>query len=173
MNYRTEGTGFELDRVQRSSSGVRESKGKNAFLGSKDRGAGSGKNSLFPINTADYSRRASCLNVFFHLQNFALKIYTSLFKNQTRSAKKKPIQNPEETGKGSKTAESQHKDLASPSPLLPAVPSSETHHLRCPSHECEAPCSSLYLTCCLPPLATQCRAQLASAFYDQALSKPA
>lgn len=41
--------------------------------------------------------------VFFHLQNFALKIYTSLFKNQTRSAKKKPIQNPEETGKGSKT----------------------------------------------------------------------
>lgn len=59
MNYRTEEAGFELGRVQRSSSGVQESKGENAFLGSKDRGARSGKNSLFPINTADSSRRAS------------------------------------------------------------------------------------------------------------------
>lgn len=171
MNYRTEGAG-----CREAPQGLGKVRRKNAFLGSKDRGAGSGKNSLFPINTADSSRRASrfkCLFVFFHLQNFALKIYTSLFKNQTRSAKKKPIQNPEETGKGSKTAESQHKDLASPSPLLLAVPSSETHHLHCPSRECEAPCSPLSHTCFLLPLASQCRAQLASAFYDQAFSKPA
>lgn len=50
----------------------------------------SGKNSLFPINTADLSRRALFFYFcFLPFTEFALKIYTSLFKNQTRSAKKK------------------------------------------------------------------------------------
>lgn len=177
MNCRTARAGFELGRVQRSSSVVRESEGKNAFLGSKGRGAASGKNSLFPINTADSSRRAShfkCLFVFFHLQNFALKIYTSLFKNQTRSAKKKPIQNPEETRKGSKTQQNPSIKTLLP-PLLYCSLCPALRHLTfaAPSQKCKAPCSSPSHTCLVLPLASRCRAQLASAFYDQALSKTA
>lgn len=53
---------------------------------------------LFSINTADLSRRAF-FNCFLPCAEFALKIYTSLFKNQICKEKtnkqKTPIQNPE------------------------------------------------------------------------------
>lgn len=99
MSYWIVGAGFELEMPPCRVESDRESEVKMHFLGQKAEGEKQERTLLFPINTADSSRRAFCfksgLFVFFHLQNFALKIYTSLFKNQTRSAKKKPIQNPE------------------------------------------------------------------------------
>lgn len=141
------------------------------FLGQKAEGEKQERILLFPINTADSSRRAFCfksgLFVFFHLQNFALKIYTSLFKNQTRSAKKKPIQNPEKRPE----REVSHSRTPAQSPCFPLSSITCCTQLQAispplhpPQAECEAPCSPSSHTGLLLPLATLCRAQLAPAF---------